>query len=736
MLFSSHKRYHKDETVMSLKSVGFLSAFLFFFLAVSDLSWSKERADRTDQSLWEQKAPIIPVLTPSRFPKTVPVLSERSHIGKGFRKLFDVLESGGSIDSVLDQSQWPKNDLLSSYLALELLLHPRYRTTTERLRHFIEKWPTHPQADLLRRRVERRLTRDGKDAEALSWYEKNNPQTEGARIRFLQLLLGKKPSKNALLIWKALYRKGVLFSKKIQNKTQFFKKQLTSSDHEARARALLKKGPYSGPKSRGKKPLQEKLRTAFQSVLLQLPSARQAYYRVLEEAQRGGERFHEWRKKLAPEAASDTELWDAWAGGLYRKGDRQGAIAFVLGKDSARMSVKGRRLLRFKIGRQFYVKRNFPMAMKLLGANVLDAGGKLQDSLWLAARSAHLHGHRKKALQWFAQLAREAITELFRAKGAFWAATLSRSSQEKAKWLEVAARYPGTFYGLLAEEMRGRTLVPLGAEQTCASFWGDTLREKGIRDLELLKFVGRSHYVGPEIRKLADQHMLSQNDQLCLAQMLGAPDLAIQVASHLRKDQGQTFWQGLYPMPDWTPMHGWKLDPALVWAASRQESLFSYQAESSVKALGLMQLMPATARQEAKRIGLQPSNRYWLKQPAYNLALGQSYLARMLRRFDGDLVLAVASYNAGPGRGDTWKQRRGKESPVTFIENIPFTETRNYVKRVIHGLAVYRLQLYGSASIRALIQPGKQELSDFMAGTQKEAGKRKETLCTPAHSNC
>ena len=613
--------------------------------------------------------------------------------GKEFRKLFKVLESGNSISSVLDRSRWPKNDLLSSYLELELLLHHRYRMTTKRLRHFLQSWPNHAYADRVRRKMESRIKRSGTDSEALSWYDKNRPKSTTASVHYLKLLLKENRFTKALPLWKSLYRRGVLFPKNINSKTKSFEKRPTTLEHEARARNLLKRGHE----------------TEFNKVLRQLPSARQAYFHTLKAAFHGRKKFYTLLGKLSPKAAASPELWDMRAKGLYRSTNKRAFIKFILSKDSSRMSTKTRRLLRFRMGRNLYHKRNLTSAITLLQTNIVEAGGKLADSLWLAAWSAHLQGDRKKALAWFIQLATEAPTGQHLAKGAFWASKLSFTNKQKDKWLAVAAKYPGSFYGLLASEKLLGTLPALAkTTQHCPSAWGNKL-EKSIHNLKLLKSAGRSHYVGAEIYKLANQHKLSNNDQLCLAQKLGAADVIVKLANRVQH-KGQPLWNALYPIPDWTPLRGWSLDPALVWATTRQESLFSHRAESSAQALGLMQLIPTTAKEEAKRTGMQPSNRYWLQLPAYNLALGQSYLTRMLKRFDGDLVLALASYNAGPGRGDKWKRRREKEDSVTFIEKIPFTETRNYVKRVIHGFAMYRLRFYGSASLESFIKPGEKKL--------------------------
>ncbi|MBF0461315.1 MAG: lytic transglycosylase domain-containing protein [Magnetococcales bacterium] len=618
--------------------------------------------------------------------------------GKRASELFAILESGGPIDAVLDRSRWPKQDLLVSYLEWELLFHPRYKATTERLLEFLHRWPDHAQADRVQAMVELRTTRDGTDDEVLAWYDRSPPKSQRAQLRYLYLLLEKKRFQDALPLWKPLYLEGVAFADDIQRRVKPLERQLTLAEREIRARKLL----FSGPQQ------------AYEQVLEQLPAARQAYFRTLDAALHGQSNFESVRSQLPPAEASDPEIWDAQAKFLHHTSTRQSFTAFILGKNSMRLSPKLRQTFRFQIGRDLYNEHKLAAAIAVLRANILEAGGKLPDSLWLAAWSAYLQGDRRQALAWFGQLAQEAPPGSLRAQGGVWAAKLSATPEEKNKWLTMAAQYPESFYGLLAQEQLTGSMLLLPTDPyTCPTTWGSAL-EPRLADLRLLQTIGKSYYNGPEIRKLAAEQSLSQNDQLCLAKELGAADLAVQLASSLRKGNGPISLSGLYPLPDWKPSRGWALDPALVWSMTRQESLFFRRAESPTKAFGLMQLMPETAAEESNRIGLLPATRHLLQFPDYNLSVGQSYLARMLRMFEGDLVLAVASYNAGPGRGLSWRANREQEDPIDFIERIPFAETREYVKRVLHGWAVYRIQLHSPASLETVLREKKPGLAMFM----------------------
>ncbi len=159
------------------------------------------------------------------------------------------------------------------------------------------------------------------------------------------------------------------------------------------------------------------------------------------------------------------------------------------------------------------------------------------------------------------------------------------------------------------------------------------------------------------------------------------------------RELSRHFWTGLYPKPFWTHVTAQAkvndLNPYLVLSIMRQESAFNQRAVSSAGARGLLQLMPATARQVARQLHLPRFKRRMLFDPEANIALGTRYFASQLRRYQGNRVLALAAYNAGPRRADRWQQRWPKLPMDEFIERIPFRATRLYVKLVLRNLMTY-----------------------------------------------
>lgn len=132
---------------------------------------------------------------------------------------------------------------------------------------------------------------------------------------------------------------------------------------------------------------------------------------------------------------------------------------------------------------------------------------------------------------------------------------------------------------------------------------------------------------------------------------------------------------------------------AHVWSQMRSESLYMPDAGSGAGAIGLMQLMPATARSMGKEMHLRNWRNLPLRQPATNIHLGSKYIAKMLARFDNQIILAAAAYNAGPGRVDRWLAERELTDPILWAEMIPFTETRGYVQRTLYHFAMYQRRI-------------------------------------------
>jgi soluble lytic murein transglycosylase-like protein len=156
-----------------------------------------------------------------------------------------------------------------------------------------------------------------------------------------------------------------------------------------------------------------------------------------------------------------------------------------------------------------------------------------------------------------------------------------------------------------------------------------------------------------------------------------------------------------YPVPRWQPAGGYQLEPTLIHAVIRAESGFDPYARSPKGAVGLMQVMPSTARLAAKAMRIAYRGERWLMHPAVNMTIGQGWLRQLAARkpVDGSLVHLIAAYNAGEGRVAAWAKgplRHAAKDPLLYIESVPLTETRNYIKRVLANLWAYQARRGGA----------------------------------------
>ena len=166
--------------------------------------------------------------------------------------------------------------------------------------------------------------------------------------------------------------------------------------------------------------------------------------------------------------------------------------------------------------------------------------------------------------------------------------------------------------------------------------------------------------------------------------------------------------QAGYPTPKWTPVGGWHIDPALIYAHTLQESVFRARVVSPAGARGLMQIMPAAARQHAAELGIT-GNAGDLVRPDVNLAVGQLHLTslRDCTATGGLLPKVIAAYNAGPLPVARWNsQIHDGGDPLLWMESVPYWETRGYVTTVLRNYWMYERQAGGPSESRAALAEG------------------------------
>ncbi|MER9397371.1 lytic transglycosylase domain-containing protein [Mesorhizobium sp. M0615] len=270
-----------------------------------------------------------------------------------------------------------------------------------------------------------------------------------------------------------------------------------------------------------------------------------------------------------------------------------------------------------------------------------------------------------------------------------------------------AAAYGTTFYGQLAAERVGlRTLNIVYPEPSTADRQSFDSRE-AVSAIKRLQEAGYDRYAETLYRDLAGQ--LTSPGELALLAVLAEKQGNHFMALKIGKIAGArgidvgALSHPLGVIPDTADISG--SGKALAYAIARQESEFNVGAVSSAGARGLLQLMPGTAKQLAKKAGLSFSQDRLTSDAGYNATLGAAFLGEQLDRFGGSYVLTFAGYNAGPNRASQWVAKygdpRGKgiDAVVDWIERIPYTETRSYVQRVMENYEVYKMRISGKYDI-------------------------------------
>lgn len=282
-----------------------------------------------------------------------------------------------------------------------------------------------------------------------------------------------------------------------------------------------------------------------------------------------------------------------------------------------------------------------------------------------------------------------------------WESTAPDGSKGEAQRRRAVAQLESisnqmSFYGKLAAEDLGLPLAlpPKPAPLTAAE--QDAARgHPGLnRSLALIALGLRNEGVREwnfSLRGMDDRQLLAAAQRACDAQVW---DRCINTSDRTRSevDMAQRFPQP-FRQAVIAQARETGVDPAYVYGLIRQESRFILDARSSVGASGLMQLMPATAKWTARKIGL-PFTADMVTDRDVNLKLGMAYLKLVLDDFDGSQALAAAAYNAGPNRPRRWREGPAVEA-AAWAENIPFTETRDYVKKVLSNAAYYAALISG-----------------------------------------
>ena len=284
----------------------------------------------------------------------------------------------------------------------------------------------------------------------------------------------------------------------------------------------------------------------------------------------------------------------------------------------------------------------------------------------------------------------------------YWRARALQANGQRAAsnplFLALAGEHH--YYGQLAQEELGPVMqAPVINSKTGGDDVAAIARQPGIARAQALYELGLRGDANQEwnwtIQTFADAQLLAAAE---LARRMEWYDRAINTAERTRElhDFELRFLAPYRELAQRAAREN-ALDEAWIFGLMRQESRFINVARSGVGASGLMQIMPATARWIAQRLGIKRFHPREMQDPAKNIQFGAYYLKHVQTSLDGSPVLATAAYNAGPGRAQRWRDSRPMEAAI-YIESIPFAETRDYVKKVMSN-AMYYAARFGQPSV-------------------------------------
>lgn len=586
---------------------------------------------------------------------------------------------------------------------------------------FLLAYPGFPEEDKLRRSAEGALDREGVDsARLVAFFDKYPPLTNPARARYAMALqsLGRREAQG---IARAAWRGGPMSDGDEAAIMSAWGPTFSPDDHDARMDALL----WAGVQAQAERQL------GFVSPKVRgIAAARLALLAGTDPGATG--------------MVVDGAVLAADPGYVYQRARmlrRQGMAS------AAAESIAGRgRLSRRPLDREAWVTELLvnargavaagnPRTAVRIAAGIDDAfdtnedisrlSFKLRDDytslMWLAGQAAYRDlAAPGDAVGLFWRYGNAAQTPGTRSKGFYWAgrsAARAGRSDEARRYFEGAARYADQFYGQLALERLGLPMPQFAAASTARATDAERAAFNAAPITQAVREVSRDADWLTALkffREISNQQQTEGQFNLVadLARQIGRRDLGVILGQAAAARGFLDFQQIAFPQipvpagfdGDWTIIH----------AITRQESQFAANAVSRAGARGLMQLMPGTAGDEARRMGLAYSASSLMNDPNYNLTLGGTYVGKLMTRYNGSYPLAAAAYNAGAGNVNKWlaaygDPRTGAIEWVDWMERIPFTETRGYIQHVLENAVVYEAMNPARASYR-----GPNPLSHFL----------------------
>ncbi|WP_050786049.1 lytic transglycosylase domain-containing protein [Ahrensia sp. R2A130] len=552
--------------------------------------------------------------------------------------------------------------------------------------------PHWPAQKTMRANIERALIKSTTGEALAVAFSATEPVTDEGRIALAKAHLAAGRTKSAFSIIAPVWRGSKLDAKTERTIEQRFGRILTRADYRARVEMLLSKRRLRGAE-----------RLAGKAGVTHMVAARIAVERKNRDA---GKRI-----AAVPKSQQNNSMH------LLTKAMYDTRRERITNASNALLAIDPKSLSA-PVAKQVWTQQRIVisdlleankthLAYRLAAHNTPKSARRQLDQAfkagWIALRK---RGDAKTAQSHFARLIKMAGTPLSKSRGHYWLGRSYAANGEKSNATvsyRRAAEHDTTYYGQLAARELGRKSINISKGNASG---GD---RKTFAKYELVKAIAKLESGGHASRaRIIYRHLgrhIEDAGELALlaarAEKRGDYQLSLQVgkAAFLRGRGADRLAWPLGAISRQTKTSGAGLP--LAYAIARQESTFQIDARSPANALGLMQLLPTTAKRTAQSIGIRYSRSKLTTDASYNARLGTAFLDQQMDRFGGSFVLTFAAYNAGPRRAAEWIERFGDPrgaklyTVIDWVETIPYSETRNYVQRVMENYQVYKTRLKG-----------------------------------------
>ncbi|ODA68607.1 Soluble lytic murein transglycosylase precursor [Methyloligella halotolerans] len=706
----------------------------------SDAPETESAADDSDDADTESAAGSLPIRNPrltensedAKQTETAPVAGSDKPKGNGpdYAALLDPILhyklSSSDIDHLKDAISSAYHDKgdeakraierLQDPSAKELALWYAYRSDdppadARTIEAFRESHPHWPSLDDLRAAAERKLFMAEADAnEVTAFFKDSAPETGAGKAALATAYTTVGDKEKAKLMVRSAWREHPL-DKKVEEKILAdFGKLLSDEDHRARIDMLM----Y---------PDDSTLVDEAERVAKLLPDKDQKKIEARIAVQKRRSNAGKLLDALPDDAdAKDVGLLFNRIQYLRRNDKEDEALKLMLSvpDDPARLGDLD----------QWWIERrvNCRMALRLgeyeAAYKIASNHGPIKEKEYLAEAeflagwiALRFLGKPKEALPHFALLRTTADDSKTQSRAEYWMGRTAQALGDRRTAIihfAAAARYPQHYYGQLGRQALDAAPAKLEVTPTPVPSKADVDRFTSRHAVRAIGVAMASDYealmpyffisLARSLESPAEVVLLAE-----LARQSGNRQISIRLAK-IAFNRDMPVGEYALPIgviPNFVRLSD-KVDVALVHALSRQESEFNAGAKSPVGAQGLMQLMPSTARLVAKQFNVKYSAAR-LTEPAYNVQLGEAHLGDLISNYDGSYFLALVAYNAGPGRVKQWVEAFGDPrdpdvDPIDWVESIPFTETREYVIKIMESLQLYRSRLHGTEKALQLWQ--------------------------------